>query len=152
MKDTIDKLISFLEADNKAFLSDFPDKEPTFEYNKATDKDIQDFEKQFNLTLPDCLKEFYKNYNSTATSFMFTEILGMTNIISDYDEYPALKELVDEKFVPIANDNGDFICMDTKQNKDQLFYFSHEDENLSKTNMTIEAFIQDLIRQKIETQ
>ena len=150
MKETIDTLISFLEEDNRAILAASPDKKPTFKYTKATDKDIQDFEKRFDLTVPNCLREFYKNYNSVRTNFMFTQILGMTNLIADYENFPSIKDLIDEKIIPIADDNGDLICIDTKTNKDQLLYFSHEDGDLSETYVTIEVFIKDLIRQKIE--
>lgn len=150
MKETIDRLINFLEIDNKNFLAKLPEEEPILEYTKASDKDIQDFEKRFALTLPDFLKEFYKNFNAVKANFMFTDILGMPNIISEYEDYYALRELVDKKIIPIGNDNGDLICVDTKINKNQTLYFSHEDEELSDTYVTIEAFIEDLIRQKIE--
>ena len=150
MKETIEKLISLLEEDNRTILAECPDEDPIFEYTKATDKDIENFEKRFKLTLPNHLKEFYKNYNSVSTNFMFTDILGMTNIISDYDDFPLYKELLDDKVIPIADDNGDLICVDTKQENNQLMYFSHEEGNLSSTGATIEGFIQNLIQRKIE--
>ena|SRR3989344_5938536 len=150
MKETIDKLITFLETDNKNFLLEFPDEDPILIYTKATDEEINHFEKRFNLVLPDCLREFYKNFNSVESNFMFTQILGTTNLIADYETYPSLQELVDDKIIPIANDNGDLICIDTKRNENWLMHFSHDDGSLSETYVTIEAFIEDLIKQKIE--
>jgi hypothetical protein len=150
MNEVIDKLIIYLEDDNKQFLLALPNKEPIFKYTRASEKDIMDFEKHFALILPDCLKVFYKNFNAIKANFMFIDILGMSNVISNYEDYPSIQKLVNQKIIPIANENGDLVCIDTKKDINQIIYFSQEEDDLSETHQTIEEYIESLIKQKIE--
>jgi hypothetical protein len=150
MKETLEKIIELESQDNIAFLSKFPESKPSFLYSKADDTELADFENRFKLKLPQYLIEYFKIFNPIKSNLMFVEILGLPGIIESYDKLSGYAELLDKGFVPIADEDGDLICINSKEESGMLYYHSHEEDNLQKTRETLESYLKNLVKKKEE--
>lgn len=77
MKELLDKLITLKNEDNTMFLAEFPTQKPLFEYERASEDEIREFERKFNIVLPDYLKVYLMYFNPVKVNLMFVEILGL---------------------------------------------------------------------------
>lgn len=150
MKEILEKIIELQTKDNDDYISKFPDSKPLFSCRKADDAELADFEKRFKLKLPQYLIEYFKIFNPIKSNLMFIEILGLPGLKDSYDKLSGYAELLDKGFVPIADEDGDLVCINSNEETGILYYHSHEEDNLQKTRGNLETYLKKLIKQKEE--
>ncbi len=103
-------------------------------------KDIQDFEKNYNLVLPENYKKFLLKYNGgqvdddrceDVQSF-YSLKYGELTIDYVFENYCIIEPLLDKDYLPIGNSYGNPITLCLKVGKDYgkviIFYFDRDEE------------------------
>ncbi len=102
--------------------------------------DIQDFEKNYNLILPENYKKFLLKYNGgqvdddrceDVQSF-YSLKYGELTIDYVFENYCIIEPLLDKDYLPIGNSYGNPITLCLKVGKDYgkviIFYFDRDEE------------------------
>lgn len=150
MKEILDRVIELKTVDNEEYLSEFPDKDPIFKFGQAGKADIINFENRFQIKLPQYLVDYFMYFDPIKSNLMFVELLGLSKISKYLEDFEEDSEILLNKYIPIADDNGDLICINSKENTGALHYYSHEDNNVAKMRGTMATYLSELIRRKEE--
>lgn len=148
MKELLDNLISLMNDDNTMFLAEFPTRKPLREYERASEDEIREFERKFNIVLPDYLKEYLMYFNPVKVNLMFVEILGLKGVSRNYDRLAGYSEILSSGYFPVSDEDGDIFCINTSEESGKLYHYSHETEELSDTSHSLESYLTDLVKQK----
>lgn len=147
MIELLDKIIGLNNIDNDEYISEFPNSKPIFEFNKASDSDILNFENRFDIKFPKYLADYFKYFNPIKVNLMFVEILGLQKI-ANYYSYSVYLEVLNNKLIPISDEDGDLICVNSDEDTGKLYYYSHEDESVSMMRGTLKSYLDELVRKK----
>lgn len=148
MKEIVKRIIELMDKDNSDFLAEFPDKKPIFDYRIASDEEIKEFEKDFNIKLTEQISEYLKQFNAIKSNIMFTELLGLNSIRKNYGNLLGYSEALSQGLFPIADNDGDLVCINTKKEKGKLLIYSHEENDFQEVRDTFETFLSELIKRK----
>lgn len=148
MKEIINRIIELESKDNRDFLAEFPEKGSIFDYRKASNSEIEEFERDFNIRLSERIVEYLKEFNPIRSNLMFIELLGLDAIRKNHKRLSGYSEALGLGLFPIADDNGDLICVNTKKDEGRLLIFSHEENTFQEVRQTFETYLSELVRRK----
>ena len=74
----------------------------------------------------------------------------MEIISKNYEKFAGYDELLDNKFVPLFDADGDLLSINTKADSGKLYAYFHEDDSIQETSYTLESYLSELIEQKEE--
>ena len=141
----IDKIIAIKTEDNKTYLKTFPLNPPLFVYEKASPDDIRRFDSKFGITLPRYITQYFMYFNPIKVTVNFVNILGLNNIIENYVKLHCYEELLQDKYVPLADEDGDLICINSNEATGNIYHFYHDTGELMKSDITFETYLENLI-------
>jgi hypothetical protein len=141
----IDKIIAIKTEDNKTYLETFPLNPPLFVYEKASSDDIRRFESKFGITLPRYITQYFMYFNPIKVTVNFVNILGLNNIIENYVKLHGYEELLQDKYIPLADEDGDLICINSNEDTGNIYHFYHDTGELMESEITFETYLENLI-------
>ncbi len=123
---------------------------------KLTTETLLSIEKDFNIVLPNNLKEFLLKNNASTPSEKYFDTLTskeeMLNNIIDFNYesiesfekiYIRLKKVLPSDTIPFAKDSfGNYICMNTSDEK--IVFYEHENQQTVYVADNLEEFINHL--------
>lgn len=102
--------------------------------NSASTKDIESFEKESKLKLPNELIEFFKKYNGAKPESNIFKI-GKNNdsgvnkfieILSIFDEKKLIENLGTHKFPIAIAEGGNYVIVCLENNNQSIWFWDHE--------------------------
>ncbi len=80
---------------------------------------------------------------------MYTDIYGITSLRKELKDYIP-DELLEERFLPFAGSSGDYYCLNMETDEDKVYFFDHEEYQISDRKLNFKDFFQGLLDSKLE--
>jgi hypothetical protein len=148
-EETVDKIISILKQDNEDLLKEFPSITLPLILTTYKETDLLAVEKKYNIRIPKSHRDFIERYSPERFHIMFTDIYGISSLKKELESYIP-DELLKEGYLPFAGSDGNYYCLSMESDDDRVYFFDHEEYNISKSGLTFGSFFKDLLSAKVE--
>lgn len=150
-EETIDSIVSILKLDNEDLLKEFPNIKLPLILTPYEETDLLELENKYNVKIPKSHREFIERYSPERFHIMFTDIYGISSLEKELEDYIP-DELVKEGYLPFAGSEGNYYCLSMENDDDRVYFFDHEEFNISKSRMNFGSFFKNLLTAKLELQ
>lgn len=124
--------------------------------NNIEDKEFDEFEKEFKVSIPKDYKEIVEKYNGGIPEKKFLKIndneyvfysllsLNKSDKYNVYKAYSWIHDRLNDGYVPIAEDSfGNYYCYDTNSDM-KIYLWNHESNKLTFISNNITELIEML--------